>query len=100
MEIYLIRHTRPAISEGICYGQKDIDLAESFTEEAAIIAKHLPSNIQHVISSPLMRCSVLAGLLFPHISIELNNNLKEINCGDWELKEWDKIQRYLESNPS
>mgnify|MGYP001408870057 CR=1 FL=1 len=26
MEIYLVRHTTPAINNGICYGQTDVDL--------------------------------------------------------------------------
>ena len=26
MEIYLIRHTKPAIKAGICYGQMDVEL--------------------------------------------------------------------------
>ena|SRR5687768_5541919 len=93
MEIFLIRHTKPAIAAGICYGQTDIDLAESFREEAEIIAKYLPGNIQHVISSPLLRCRRLAEWLFPRSSIEFNNNLKEIDCGDWEMNEWDEIPK-------
>lgn len=93
MEIYLIRHTTPDIAADVCYGQTDLDIAESFRQEAEIIGKHLPDNIQHVISSPLQRCSKLAGFLFPHHSIEFNYDLKEINCGDWELKKWNDIPK-------
>lgn len=37
MKIYLIRHTTPHIEKGICYGQTDLDVAETFNNEAEII---------------------------------------------------------------
>lgn len=95
MEIYLIRHTTPAIEAGICYGQSDLDICESFEKDAEIIAKSLPNSIQHIISSPLQRCKKLATVLFPDQSHELNDDLKEIHCGDWELKKWDDIPREI-----
>ena len=30
MEIYVVRHTKVAIDKGICYGQTDAPLADSF----------------------------------------------------------------------
>jgi len=33
MEIYLIRHTTPDVAKGICYGQTDLDVANTFEEE-------------------------------------------------------------------
>ena len=60
MEIYLIRHTTPAVGKGICYGQTDLDITDSFKEEVAAIIPHLPDNIQTVFSSPLQRCKKLA----------------------------------------
>ena len=95
MEIYLIRHTTPAIEAGICYGHSDIDITESFKKEAEIIAKSLPNTIQQVISSPLRRCRKLAEILFPDHAKELDDNLKEIHCGDWELKKWDDIPKEI-----
>ena len=44
MEIYLIRHTTPLIEKGICYGQTDLDITESFEEEVSMIHPHLPSS--------------------------------------------------------
>ena len=93
MEIYLIRHTSPDIESGTCYGQTDLGIRESFKKEAEIIAGYLPSNIGQVISSPLQRCRKLADFLFPGFPIELNENLKEIHCGDWELKKWSDIPK-------
>lgn len=93
MEIYLIRHTTPDVPRGVCYGQADIDVAASFRNEASLIKPHLPTTIQQVHSSPLQRCRKLAELLFPQTPIQFHNDLKEISCGDWELKNWDDIAK-------
>ncbi len=93
MEIYLIRHTTPDVAKGICYGQADIDVTETFHAEASLIKDYLPAGIQQVHSSPLQRCRKLAELLFPQTSIQYHDALKEINCGDWELKRWDDIAK-------
>ena len=90
MEIYLIRHTTPDINKSICYGQSDILLANTFLEEASIIQekfKHI--SFDAVFSSPLYRCVELAKLLKPNFY--LDNRLKELDFGDWELKKWDDI---------
>ncbi len=98
MEIYLIRHTAPAIEKGICYGQADIDVTDSFSKEAEIIQAHLPTAVAAVHSSPLQRCKKLASHLFPRHPIQLHNDLMEINCGDWEMLAWDDIPKE-EVNP-
>lgn len=90
-EIYLIRHTTPAVEKGTCYGQADLDVTESFWEEAARIKEYIPAYIQNVYASPLQRCSKLARHLFPSHNISFHDELKEINCGDWELLKWDDI---------
>lgn len=91
MEIYLIRHTTPLVDKGICYGQADLDVTETFIEEATIIKKYLPNNIAKVYSSPLQRCKKLADYLFTDTDLILANELKEISCGKWELQKWDDI---------
>jgi alpha-ribazole phosphatase len=91
--LYLIRHTAPAVSRGICYGQSDIDVLESFYDEAAIIKTCLPATIEHIHSSPLIRCKKLAEHLFPGTDILLHEALMEINCGQWELKAWNDIPK-------
>ena len=92
-DIYLIRHTTPAVAKGICYGQTDLDTTASFAEEAAIIRTHLPAGIAAVHSSPLRRCAMLAGHLFPDHSIALHGDLMEIHCGEWEMKGWDELPK-------
>jgi alpha-ribazole phosphatase len=93
MEIYLVRHTTPAVEKGVCYGQTDLDVTETFIAEANIIKEILPINIQHIYSSPLQRCSKLATHLFPDKTIEFHSDLMEINCGIWEMKKWNEIPK-------
>jgi alpha-ribazole phosphatase len=93
MPVYLIRHTTPDILKGTCYGQSDIDITGSFEEEAAIIRQFLPHDIEVIYSSPLKRCSKLASLLFPGKELQFENDLMEINCGQWEMRHWDDIPK-------
>jgi alpha-ribazole phosphatase len=81
------------VAKGICYGQTDLDITESFNEEAAIIRQHLPEGIVAVHSSPLQRCHRLASHLFPGFPIALHNELMEIHCGQWEMKGWDELPK-------
>lgn len=93
MELYLIRHTRPLVEKGVCYGQADLELAPSFEAEARKIKNAIPPVVNFVYSSPLQRCSRLASFLFPDHSIRHDERLMEINCGAWELRKWDEIDR-------
>lgn len=90
MKVYLIRHTAVDVS-GICYGQTDVSLKDSFEQEAAIVKDNL-ENIKPdaVFSSPLSRCRRLANFCgFPEPVFD--DRLKELHFGDWEGQEWDKI---------
>lgn len=92
MEIYLIRHTKPDIKKGICYGQSDIGVAASYKDEVAVIKDKLKGVIPDVVySSPLIRCHQLAKEFSKDVI--LDDRLKELNFGDWELKAWDDIPR-------
>lgn len=93
MEIYLVRHTTPGVDKGVCYGQADLDVTESFLSEAAIIQQHLPARVTAVYSSPLQRCKKLAEHLFAGHAVQLHDDLREINCGKWELQSWDDIPK-------
>lgn len=95
MEIYLIRHTTPAVEKGTCYGQADLDITESFQQEAILIKQYLPATIQSVYTSPLQRCSKLAAHLFPDHNLSFHDDLKEIHCGEWELQKWDDLPKEL-----
>lgn len=81
MEIYLVRHTQTNTPTGLCYGQTDVLLADSFYDDAREILKKLPANAL-VFSSPLTRCTRLAQLISDDMI--LDNRLLEANFGDWE----------------
>jgi len=92
-QVYLIRHSTPDIGMGVCYGQSDIDVTESFTEEAFTIKSFLPGQVDQVYSSPLVRCRKLGNFLFPGADISYERDLMEIHCGIWEMRCWDDIPR-------
>ncbi len=96
MEIYFVRHTKPSVAEGLCYGQTDLDVAESFKEEAEQVIQALPTSFDRIYSSPLKRCLRLAQELSSDIIID--DRLLELNFGDWEMKRWDEIPQE-ELNP-
>jgi alpha-ribazole phosphatase len=93
MDLFLIRHTTPDIAEGICYGQKDIGLAETFSEELKSLQAKLPAGHQtfRVYSSPLNRCCQLAESLSGH-NIITDQRLMELDFGKWEGRAWDSIK--------
>jgi alpha-ribazole phosphatase len=92
-DIYLIRHTTPAVAKGVCYGQTDLDITETFLEEAEVIRQVLPTGVATVHSSPLQRCARLARHLFPGQTISLEDELMEVHCGEWEMKNWDELPK-------
>ncbi|MGY0408218.1 MAG: alpha-ribazole phosphatase [Polaribacter sp.] len=93
MEIIFIRHTTPKIKKGICYGQADIDVIASFSDEVAKISTKIMDiePITVFYSSPLLRCKKLAQTLSSNIIFD--NRLKELNFGDWELQPWNSINK-------
>lgn len=89
MILHLVRHPRPRVEAGICYGQLDL-AAENVEAAACALRPRLPSGLP-VWSSPLQRCRHLAEALHP--SPRLDARLAEINFGDWEGRPWDAIPR-------
>lgn len=91
MEIYIIRHTTPDIEKGICYGQTDLNLKDTFPDEFKAIKKQIPnSKTSYIIkSSPLKRCALLANYLGAPVLFD--DRLKELDFGDWEMQRWNHI---------
>jgi alpha-ribazole phosphatase len=92
--LYLIRHTTPAIASGICYGQLDVDVTDSFTDEANDVLHYLPP-LELILTSPLLRTRRLAEHLAQAQPCELRSDprLLEKHFGVWEGKAWDDIAR-------
>ncbi len=91
MRIYLIRHTKLKVQNNICYGNSEVELADSFLEEASLIKTKIFNLKDFVVySSPLQRCVKLANFLFPN-QFQIKTELQEMNFGTWTNKTWDYI---------
>ena len=89
MILHLIRHPKPVIEVGVCYGLLDIS-AENVKAVATELLAELPPNLP-VWSSPLRRCRELAELLHPQPRVDAR--LVEMDFGLWEGRPWDAIPR-------
>lgn len=91
IEIVFIRHSSLAVPRGVCYGFSNIDVSHNFSREAENLQRNLNGfKPEIVVSSPLQRCVKLAVHTFD-VEPEINQNLKEVNYGDWEGKTWGEI---------
>ena len=94
MQLTLVRHTRPAVPENVCYGATDLDLAPTFEEEAARVIEALPS-AERLVTSPLQRCRRLAERIGAARALVpvIDARLREIDFGAWEGVSWKSIPR-------
>ena len=87
--IYLLRHTRLAGAEGLCYGHTDLPLAASYAEELAVIRDGLGGvAFGAVWSSPAGRCRRLAEEFAAAGQLRTEARLQELDFGAWENREW------------
>ncbi len=91
MQVFLIRHPRPLIAAGICYGQLDVDCEDPLPIARRLLPL-LPGGTR-IIASPLRRTRGLAEAL--HAQPLFDTRLMEINFGDWEGQQWGDIDRKL-----
>ncbi len=89
MRLHLIRHPKPQIEAGRCYGRLDVPALEVEAVANALRAE-LPAGAP-VFTSPLRRCHDLASLL--HASPSADERLVEMHFGEWEGRPWDEIPR-------
>ena len=91
MVLYLVRHLRPIIDSGICYGWSDVP-AQADESTVELLAQGLAC-VQAIYSSSLTRCRDLAEALSKQLGRDVfyDDSLKELNFGDWEMKSWDSI---------
>jgi len=94
MAVTLLRHTRPAVAPGICYGVSDLTLAESFAEECDAVIRTLPE-FARIVTSPLIRCRRLAERISADMNCPLteDHRLQEMDFGNWEGRAWADIPR-------
>ncbi|AVR95339.1 histidine phosphatase family protein [Pseudoduganella armeniaca] len=90
MNLILVRHPRPQVAPGICYGSTDLPVADD--ELARVVAALQPVlPAAPVFSSPLQRCALLARRLARDVI--LDGDLAEMDFGAWENRAWDDIAR-------
>ena len=90
MQLFLIRHPRPEVAAGLCYGRSDLALAEDAGSTADALRALLPDRTP-LFSSPLTRCRLLAEALHP--APHFDARLRELDFGAWELRPWNAIGR-------
>jgi len=101
MKLTLVRHTSLDIAPSICYGQSDIAVSANFeNERIALQAKLAVFQFDAIYASPLKRCHQLAQALCAEEAlgnasenIQLDERLRELHFGDWEMSPWDAIPR-------
>ncbi len=95
-KIFIIRHGQTSGNSALKYfGITDVELNENGINQAGLISKRLEKeNICRIYSSSLKRAFKTAEIIAkPHrISVELKEDLKEINFGDWEGLSFQEIQ--------
>jgi alpha-ribazole phosphatase len=93
MELWLIRHPKPDVPPGVCYGRTDVPAAPGEAEAAAQrLLTTLPA-LDRMRASPAARCRALARHL--RTTAVEDARLLERHFGDWEGQAWDDIDRML-----
>jgi len=94
LRIWLARHAKPLIAEGVCYGALDVAAdPEATAQAAAQLANCLPQGLT-VYTSTLQRCELLAQYLRGLRADLVFKNapaLREMDFGRWEGQAWDAI---------
>lgn len=95
--LWLVRHARPEVEPGLCYGRLDLPAdAHHSRESACQLAQALPPRVATVRHSPLQRCELLA-LDLLSLRADLISNpeprIAEMDFGQWEGRAWNDIAR-------
>ena len=92
MRLYLVRHPKPDVPAGYCYGRTDLPAQDADTARVlgALTNQGLPGAMP-VYASPLQRSAILAQRLSKAPTFDAR--LAEMDFGAWELRHWDTIAR-------
>lgn len=94
MALWIVRHAKPLIDAGICYGALDMEADASATlASATALAEVLPNGLR-VDVSPLRRCQqlqVALQSLRTDLVFTLEPRLAEMHFGVWEGIAWNCI---------
>ncbi len=91
MRLLLVRHPRPQVDAGLCYGRTDLTALSEDTARvhAELTAAGLPGAMP-VYASPALRCAALARRLGA-ATLAFDARLAEMDFGTWEMRSWDEI---------
>jgi alpha-ribazole phosphatase len=96
MRLTLVRHPKPDIAPGICYGRTDLAVAPGQLAQTLEVLSAQLAKDTVLYSSPLQRCSqlalALAGLRGSTAPL-IDARLAEMDFGTWEMQPWDAIAR-------
>jgi len=94
MKLWIVRHAKPLIESGVCYGALDVAADALHTLQAArALVQALPV-LCKVWVSPLQRCMQLSDALSgirPELKPQTDARLREMDFGTWEGVAWDAI---------
>lgn len=99
MRLWLLRHARPWVAPGVCYGRLDVAAHALPSQRAAQALIHaidrerdsmlLPIKVR---SSPAQRCTALTHWLTDAgMSTRFDDRLLELDFGAWEGQRWDAL---------
>ena len=99
MKLYLVRHTKVDYPFGVCYGQLEIGVSNTFEIEKNMLAGKLQNiEFDKIYSSPLKRCAILAeAFTNSPEKVIYDEKLMELNFGKWEGRTWKKIEKSEEA---
>jgi alpha-ribazole phosphatase len=96
VSLWLVRHAKPLVAPGTCYGALDLAADPELTQTAAqALAGVLPQGAG-VLVSPLQRCKQLAAALQElrgDLHVRTDARLREMDFGHWEGVPWSDIPR-------
>lgn len=108
MKIWVVRHPKPLVASGVCYGKLDIKIDRYQLDSLAqSLSVQLPENLP-IYSSGLIRSLSLAKaiqILRPNAIVQSDCRLNEFNFGVWEGVLWSDIPKaeidaWVQSFPS
>ncbi|MEM7463488.1 MAG: histidine phosphatase family protein [Pseudomonadota bacterium] len=89
-----LRHPRPDVKDGTCYGRLDLDIHADGHDQIARAVESTPRVVK-ILASPALRCRKLALSLAERDGLEpqFDERLLEMHMGDWEGMLWKDIPR-------
>lgn len=96
MKLIFVRHSKPLIQAGMCYGLLDVPACpQAVQQDAEALAKTLPQGWPIMVSA-LARAQQLAMALHtlrPDMLLCTDTRLNEMNFGGWEGRLWSDIPK-------